>query len=363
MPQTNWKTELRDFLKQKHKKPRVVLMPDLFHDRLIALNYNVNAFSSLLKDIAERKGGSIDDIEQADIRGGNATNTASALAALGANVTPIVCTNKMGIQKLKLYFARYHVDLSYVKNVEKASLTTAFELQTENGKTNIMLRDLGNLADFGPSDLLNRDYEMIEKADYVFLSNWAGTKKYGTQLAEAVFRRVKTKGKGKTYYDTADPTPNKAKIPELVQRVLKTSYVNILSLNENEAVYYASLLTETISDKHEEKRFDELAMEASKVLAKHLEARIDLHTTAFSATITKKSEIIVPSFKLKALRATGAGDAWNAGNILGDANMLSDECRLALANAVAACYLVNPEGSHPTTKELAKFIEHSTINN
>jgi sugar/nucleoside kinase (ribokinase family) len=356
---TDCKDEMLRFLKENHEKRDVIVMPDFFYDRLISLDCDAASFSSVIADITGRKGGSIDGVEQTDIRGGNAINTASALAALGVNVTPIVCTNKLGLQQLKFYLKKYRVDFSHVKIAEKASITTALELKTENGKANVMLRDLGALADFGPSDLTDRDYELIENADYVCLFNWAGTKKYGTMLAEAVFRRVKTKGKGKTYYDTADPTPNRGKIPELMNYVLKTSQVDVLSLNENEAICYASRLNDDISEQRGERRFDELAMEAARVLAKHLSARIDLHTTVFSATFTEENEVVVPVFKVKALRATGAGDAWNAGNILADANALSDECRLALANAVAACYLANPAGSHPTRQNLVQFIEEA----
>jgi sugar/nucleoside kinase (ribokinase family) len=351
------KDELLFFLKEKQEKRDVIVMPDFFYDRLISLDCDADGFSSAIADIAERKGGSIDGIEQTDIRGGNAINTASALAALGAHVTPIVCTNKLGLQQLKFYLEKYRVDLSQIKIAEKASVTTALELKTKNGKANVMLRDLGALADFGPSDLTDRDYELIENADYVCLFNWAGTKKYGTMLAETVFGRVKTKGKGKTYYDTADPTPKRDEIPELLKTVLKTSLVDALSLNENEAICYASLLNDEINEQRGKRRFNELALDAARVLAKHLPARIDLHTTAFSATFTHKNEVVVPSFKVKALRATGAGDAWNAGNILADANGLSDECRLALANAVAACYLSDAEGSHPTRQKLAGFVE------
>ncbi|MGW8289582.1 MAG: hypothetical protein ACWGNP_04850, partial [Candidatus Bathyarchaeia archaeon] len=75
-----------------------------------------------------------------------------------------------------------------------------------------------------------------------------------------------------------------------------------------------------------------------------------------------KKEVIVPTFKVKALRTTGGGDAWNAGNILGDGNALSDECRLTLANAIAAYYLSDPNGAHPTRLKLAKFVENSTLN-
>jgi sugar/nucleoside kinase (ribokinase family) len=356
---TDYKDEMLRFLKENHEKRDVIVMPDFFHDRLINLDCDATRFSSMIADVAKRKGGSIDGIAQTDMRGGNAINTASALAALGAKVTPIVCTNKLGFQQIRFYLERYRVDLSHIKIAEKASLTTALELKTEDGKANVMIRDLGSLADFGPLDLTDRDYELIENADYVCLFNWAGTKKYGTALAETVFRRAKAKGKGKTYYDTADPTPNRDKIPKLMEKVLKTRQVDVLSLNENEAICYAALLSDEISEQRGKRRFDELAMDAARVLAKHLPARIDLHTTVFSATFTKKNEIIVPAFKVKVLRATGAGDAWNAGNILGDGNALSDECRLALANAVAACYLADPEGKHPTRQKLAKFIEIS----
>jgi sugar/nucleoside kinase (ribokinase family) len=351
------KDELMGFLKKDPEKCGVIVMPDFFQDRLISLDCDADGFSSAIADVAERKGGSIDGVEQTDIRGGNAVNTASAIAALGAHVTPIVCTNKLGLQQIKFYLEKYNVDLSHIKIAEKASITTALELKTENGKANVMLRDLGALADFGPFNLTDRDYQLIESADYVCLFNWAGTKKYGTALAETVFGRVKTKGKGKTYYDTADPMPNRANIPELMKKVLKTNRVDVLSLNENEAICYAALLDDEINAHRGKRRFDELALDAARVLAKHLLARIDLHTTVFSATFTNKSEVVVPSFKVKALRATGAGDAWNAGNIIADANALSDECRLALANAVAACYLSDAEGSHPTRQKLLRFVE------
>jgi sugar/nucleoside kinase (ribokinase family) len=357
MLRTDLMDELSSFLKQEPKNLDVTVMPDFFYDRLISLNYNANIFSSLITEITKRKGGSIDGIEQTDIKGGNAINTASALAALGVNVTPIVCTNKLGLHQIKFYLKKYGVDLSHVKIAAKASLTTALELNIESGKANVMLRELGSLAEFSPSYLTDCDYELIENADYVCLFNWAGTKKHGTTLAETVFGRVKAKGRGKTYYDTADPRPNKDKIPELMRRVLKTSVIDALSVNENEAICYASSLNRNISEQREKRPFDDLALDAARVLAKHLSARVDLHTTAFSATFNGKNEVVVPAFKVEALRATGAGDAWNAGNILAEASALSDECRLTLANAVAAYFLSDPEGLHPTRRKLARLVE------
>lgn len=349
--------DLQRFLKSEIEELNVVVMPDFFLDRLVSLNCDVKTFSETIENVVRRKGGSIDGIEQTEFRGGNAINTASALAALDVNPTPIVCTSKLGARLIKFYLKPEKVNLSHIKIFEKLSITTAIEFKTENGKVNVMLRDVGALADFGPHHLSDEDFEAIENADYVCVFNWAGTRHFGTELAETVFRHVKTKGRGKTYYDTADPTPNKGKIPELVKNVLQSKYVDILSANENEAICYASQLNDEIKDLRKSLRFDELAKESARILASHLSARVDLHTTSFSATFTKKGETVVPVFQVPVLRATGAGDAWNAGNILGDAYGLSDGCRLTLANAVAAYYISNPNGMHPTRKRLIEFCE------
>jgi len=100
-------------------------------------------------------------------------------------------------------------------------------------------------------------------------------------IGPTVFGRVKQKGKGKTFYDTADPNPNTNAIPDLIEKVFKTEKVDILSLNENEAITYANLLDKEFKESHAHLGFAELAMKAARVLVKRLPARIDLHTTSF----------------------------------------------------------------------------------
>ncbi len=332
-----------------------MVLPDFFLDRLVSLEWNLSDFSELANDVALRKGGSLDGISQTDMRGGNAINVASALASLGAKVIPIICTSEFGLQQLSYFLKDHPVDVSHVKIREKVSITTALEFKDKNGKTNVMLRDLGSLADFGPSDLNESDFSIIDQSDFVCLFNWAGTSKFGNSLAETVFARAKTKQKCKTYFDTADPTPNSRLIPELIEHVLKSNKLDCLSLNENEAVTYARYIDPSFSSQ-QESEFADLAMDAARVLRKHISSRIDLHTSLFSATLKGESEVVVPSFKVKVLRATGAGDAWTAGNILGDYNGLSDECRLLFANAVSACYLSDPQGKHPTWNNIRDFL-------
>jgi sugar/nucleoside kinase (ribokinase family) len=330
-------------------------MPDFFLDRLISIDSDLEAFSRDLEHVARKKGGSIDGITQTELRGGNAINTASALTTLGVKVIPIVCTDKLGLQLIRFYLDSSKTDFSHIKIAREASITTAIETKTESGMANVMLRSVGSLADFGPDHLVNGDYEAMENADYVCVFNWAGTSHFGTKLAETVFQHVKKKGRGKTYCDTADPTPNKHDIPRLIRKVLQGRHLDVLSLNENEAVCYATRLAQDLKNKEKKMKLEDVAKESAKVLASRLSARIDLHTTEFSATFTRKDETVIRSFRVPTLRATGAGDAWNAGNILGDALQLSPECRLTLANAVAAYYISNPNGMHPSLRQVTDF--------
>jgi len=350
------KQELKDFLKRQKRQVKVTVMPDFFLDRIISLDWTAQDFSSLLIAVAKRKGGSIDGVPQTDLRGGNAINVALALANLGAKVTPIVCTNEYGLQQIKYHLKGAIIDVSHIKVHDKASVTTALEFKKGIEKANVMIRDLGSLANFGSQSLNESDLALIEGSDYTCLFNWAGTVKFGTQLAQKVFAKAKA-GKGKTYYDTADPSPNSAAVPELVETVLKSGKIDIFAVNENEAIIYASVLDKSFNANSEEVDFSELAMQAARILAKSLKSRIDLHTTVFSATLKGDQELVVPAFMINVFRATGAGDAWTAGNIMGDFYNLSDESRLMFANAVSACYLSDPDGMHPSWNKLSIFLQ------
>ena len=100
-----------------------------------------------------------------------------------------------------------------------------------------------------------------------------------------------------------------------MQKILKSNLVDILSVNENEAIIYARLLTKILRQERSICRLRSWRWRRLGFWRKHLHARIDLHTTAFSATLRGKAEVVAPTFRVKVLRATGAGDAWTAGNI------------------------------------------------
>ncbi|UCG44566.1 MAG: carbohydrate kinase family protein [Candidatus Bathyarchaeota archaeon] len=337
------------------KKVTVVVMPDFFLDRIVAYGGTPGAFCEAITEVTERYGGSLHGIRQAVLRGGNAANTAAALASLGVKVCPLIKTSLLGYQLLKYYLAPFQVDLSHVKIDGTMALTTALELTYRGKKANVMMSNLGSLAEFSLEDLTSEDFQLFHEADYVCIFNWAATKHWGTEVAKGVFETVKSEGKGKTYFDTSDPRPNKENVPKLMKRVLLSNLVDRLSVNESEALYFASQLSREAAGLRKNSNADTKARMSARILAKTLSARIDLHTPRFAGSFTGQTEIVVPAFKVHALRATGAGDAWNAGNILGDVLNLSDNQRLTLANAVAAYYVSNSNAEHPTVNKLQEF--------
>ena len=336
-------------------------MPDFFIDRFVTFPGSINDFSRAIAEVAERRGGNIHGVKQMELRGGNAANTASALAMLGAKVFPIITTSPLGFQLLEFYLSPLGIDLYHVKISGEAGLTTALELTHRNERVNVMLGDVGSLQNFGSKDLTEDDFELIADADYVCVFNWASTNRHGTELAQEVFQYVKESGKGKTYYDTGDPSPNKDGIQKLLKNVLRRQLVDILSVNENEAFQYASRIDNKVKGLTKRLNHLETAKECARTLAKHTSCRIDLHTSALSGSFTQDNEIVVPAFSLSGLRSTGAGDSWNAGNMYGDAHKIPDSCRLTLANAVAAYYISSPAAQHPTLAKLIEFCQKQQI--
>ncbi len=96
-------------------------------------------------------------------------------------------------------------------------------------------------------------------------------------------------------------------------------------------------------------------IERALAFKRTIAARIDYHSPRYAVSIGKETTFF-PTFNVDLHRSTGAGDAWNSGNIFGELLGLSPAARLCLANAVAGYYVSSRRGTHPTVDDLVTFI-------
>ncbi len=323
-------------------KSHVVMLPDFFVDHFVSLE-SPKKTSNAIDTLVKQGGGNLPGCSQQISQGGNAANTALALARLGVSSHLICRTDQFGLHCLQFFLGRHQVDLSGVKTTGKLAITTALEFQKDH--TNVMLGDPGSVADFSFELLDAHDHERLHSADIVGVVNW-NLNSCGTELAQKVFEVVKKEG-GKTFFDSGDPSPRIKDIPKLVQQVLRNPRLDIFGLNENELQHYSGTKARS-----QEGLVDEVV-----ALKKQMTARIDLHTARFSCSMGK-APTVVPTISYPTIyRSTGAGDAWNAADLFAELFGFEDDERLLFANISAGCYTSTREPIHPTLDVVLNFIK------
>ena len=323
----------------------VVLLPDFFVDHFLTMDKFERTFTRI-QDIYMQGGGNVPGILQRIHQGGNAANTALALARFGIKSHLICRTDDLGLHLLQFFLGKSGVDLSGVKTDGKLAITTAMEFGKQH--VNVMIGDTGSVSDFTFEILDENDLQTVSNSDIVCVVNW-GLNKKGTGLAKDVFKFAR-KHAAKTFFDTGDPSHRKNEIPELTKNVLTDKSLDILGINENELLHYGDL-TKAKNDKD--------IINAAVSLKKKIHARVDLHTANFACTVNKNCTVI-PSLQLsKIYRVTGAGDTWNAGNLFAELLNFDDDERLLFANLVAGCYIASPDPIQPNLEKIISFIRET----
>jgi ribokinase len=321
----------------------VVTLPDFFLDHFVRVPPWERAMP-LWKAVHGQGGGNVLTPHQHFQAGGNAANTALALARLGVATHLVTRTNEFGRAVLEGSLGRAGVDLRHVRTDGSLSVTTALEFQEER-PANVMLSDPGSLAEYGPESLDANDWTLLEAADLALLANWSQNRR-GTALLEEVARACRRAGT-LTMLDTGDPSHRREDLAELRERVLPLAELDVFAMNENELRH---LTGKALAEGAEERA-------AARALAAQRGGNaLDLHTARFAATHGPKGSAEVPTFRVAPLRVTGAGDAWNAGNILGHLADLAPAERLLLANAVAGLYVSGRDALAPTLADVARFL-------
>lgn len=335
-------------LERAGEGPRVLVLPDFFLDVIVSYGSGLGEFLRDVERVAGQGGGSLGFRRLAVMRGGNAANTASALAALGARAYLVTKTSRLGLLLLRELVPE-GVDLSLARADGGLSATVSIELAEGGRLCNVMISDPGSVASFGPEELGEGFRRALREVGYVCVLNWTSNRR-GTELAEYVLREAREAG-ARTFMDTGDPSQRAGEVGELVRRAFREDLLDALGVNENEARWYASALGERSRD----------PMRCARRIYEELGVRVDLHTLDYSATFSREGEAVAPCFRVEALRATGAGDAWNAANVYAWAVGLEPYERLLFANAAAALYVSDPLGLHPSVPRVSKFLEERAL--
>ena len=315
----------------------VVAMPDFFLDYVLSFPGNLDEMTKAMTEVAARGGGNILGWKHMVGRGGNSSNFSAQLSRLGARVTPVIETDEFG--KLALSQFLKGVDLSHVSNMGSLSRTLAFEAEHSGRRVNIMASDPGSLANFGPEELSESDKRLLVESDFVCVFNWNQNLK-GTELAEEVFHTVKESGKGVTFFDPGDPSSKKGDLSRLNDRVLSKGLVDVLSVNENELSQLGQAVG--VETKGLEGEEENPLFQAGSVFSM-FGGRVDLHTPEYSATFVDGQRERVLCASTTPVKVTGAGDAWNAGDVFAHGMGLAHKERLVFANATAAAYMKRPD--------------------
>jgi len=328
----------------------ITVLPDYFVDRFV----RVDNFDELAKAIdgkgEEGGGGSIRGVRQSEVKGGNAVNLAYALASLGANANLITIANSLPAEMLRSTFRKFpKVKLDIIEG--NPGFTVALEFKKKERIVNVMVSDTGDLKDFDSSKIQESHLKKIADSEFVGLVNWGSISK-GSELTESIFSFAKKNGT-KTFFDPADVSEKAEDLPELKKKVLDKGLIQYFSMNDNEARMMSKVLAgHRLPQNYSEKDLNKTI----QVLADLTGERVDVHTHRFCISCYRKECTLVQCNHVEQKTITGAGDVWDAADLIGYMTDLDDEDRLTLANGAAGLYVSRDSAIPPTTPEVIEFL-------
>lgn len=344
------------FLQEEHSYRRPVILPDFFLDHFV-ITGDFEDFISGLRDLAEQGGGNLLGTNQFVRKGGNSINTASALFSLGLNPCPITTSDSHGAALLQSLTPE-GFDLSHVHLDGRLSSTVSIETDYKGRRVNLMVSDSGSASKFSFSQLTEADLLAIRESSIVSLVN-LNHNMDAVNLARDLFTYVKENSPAITFMDMGDPSWNKDIVEPLAKSVLSEGLVDFLSVNENEAAWFAWSLSNRDPTWREQITNPSTWLKTANYVSLETNVRVGLHTPVYSASLLQDDVVSVPSFDVESKIMCGAGDSWNAGVILGLISNLPIYNQLLLANAIAALYISSDTAHHPSIQDLLEFLTSS----
>jgi ribokinase len=340
-------TKIRDYYSSMNS---IVVMPDFFLDRIMRLT-SKEEFFNVLTEKARFGGGSIRDIPTKDVKGGNAVNIAYSLARLGANVALFTIGDEIASAILHQTFLEFrnNVDLFIVPGNHGRTTSLEF-LSHEDIKFNLMVSDVGDNANFGPEKVNSEEHlKILGNADATIVTNWSSNLK-GTELAEYVFENS---SKALHFIDPADVESRRLDFQKCLELI--SEITDVLSINENECNSLGKAIgLGTLIPEHYE---PEIVKNAAKTIADNVKISTDLHTRKGSAWSNGREAEFVHSIRVEAKTLTGAGDVWDAADIIGYMSGLDAKERLVFSNASVSLYVRNSSALPPRLDDVFDMLD------
>ena len=336
-------------LKQFQSLGSIAVMPDFFVDRIIRIE-SAEKLLAALDEKARNGGGSIRGVPTTDIRGGNAVNIAYALGKLGAKVSLFTVADEIGAAMIRQSFSQFGESATLRILPGRHGCTTSFEFPHNDSKVNVMVSDVGDNEQFGPNRLSSQeDLAILQSADAVMVVNWASNKK-GTELAEHAF---KSSPSAMHFIDPADIATRKEEFRDALFKL--SAMTDCLSINENECSQLAQALglDEPLGGAYGP---DEVKAAAKKI-AESAGVTTDLHTRMGSAWSNGREVEFAHAVRVEPKILTGAGDVWDAADIIGYLAGLDPKERLMFSNAAASLFVREASGEPPTMNKVFELIE------
>jgi ribokinase len=334
------------------KAGSVSVLPDYFVDRFLRID-SLDDFVSLIKKKSEEGGGGSirEGIIQDEVKGGNAVNLGCALGMYGVKVNLFAIANGLSSQTLKCVVDRLpSVNLELVEG--RSGYTVALEFMDGGRPVNVMVSDIGDLEKFDGSSLKKMHWGIIKQSKIAGVVNW-GSNKLGSELCKRLFGFARQNGV-KTFFDSADVSELQSNLPAFKRMILDERLIDYFSMNDNEARIMARIFSKhALPQSYSE---DELKS-AALCLADASGSRVDIHTRRLSLSCVGKDVTVAYCHKVDQKIVTGAGDVWDAANILAYLTGLEADDRLHLANAAAGLYVSRLSAEPPTPQEVLQFMK------
>jgi sugar/nucleoside kinase (ribokinase family) len=216
-----------------------------------------------------------------------------------------------------------------------------------------MINDVGDLADFDGRRLAREDMSVLRRSDCIALVNWSANRG-GNSLAKKVFS-VKGRKTRLNFLDPADLDGAENRIAGL-KKIIDEGLIDAISVNENEARILARHVSAT---KLPYRYTPDDILRTSRSLNEALHVTVDIHTPAGGASTHEGQQAWVPAFGFVRGFVTGAGDVWDAGDIVGHLLGFGLYDRLLFANACAYLFLSSGRVRPPTLTEVERFLGKS----